>query len=381
MTLLLLLACAAPSAPAPEPPAPAPTSASTPTPASRPPLELTELEVRTLRGVCEPSAAIAVPGGFVLAEDDRGKSLVRFEGDAEQGAVFKRKDKAGAVKLDDVEAAAGDAARSWWLTSHSTDKGARTRLALAEDSGASVRGCLSLSALRQPGALAGQLARSPETCAGCAVPQAFEAKGAKEGGLDMEGLALLGDALYLGLRGPVTTDGRALVLRLDAAAAEAALLPCGEEGPADLSGLITGVWGLDLGESRGVRAMVELPGGEGMLLVAGPLGAQWVSPSLYSWAPGGAPRERMALPTGSGGGAPEALFIELSEDPPALGVLYDEGARVIQQYADVTAVDEDGAPTGCDCEALVEGRCRRGGAPIPPTEATATLRRYSWTGL
>lgn len=381
---LLLAACgdAPPSAqPGPSASAPAAETPTTETPtAAAPelpePPPLTLLAETELRGVCEPSAAIPAQGGFVLAEDDRAKSVVRFSAGATQGEVLKRRQGKDTVSLSDLEAAAGDEARSWWLTSHSKDKAKRTRLALTELGGTQVQGCLSLAQLRAPGALQAQLARFPEGCPGCALAEGFEARGAKEGGLDIEGLARLDGTLYVGLRGPVTTDGRALVLGLSEAAAEAALAPCGEETPAALEPLLTGAWALDLGEGRGIRGLTELPEG-GVLAIAGPVGAGGPF-ALHRWSPGAPAALAAPLPDREGA-SPEALFIELTEDRSALILLFDAGARVQSEFADAQAVDEEGQPAACDCEALVEGRCSRAGQPLPPDAARAPMLRYSWT--
>ncbi|MEM7587446.1 MAG: DUF3616 domain-containing protein [Acidobacteriota bacterium] len=85
----------------------------------------------------------------------------------------------------------------------------------------------------------------------------------KENGIDLEGLAAVGDALYLGFRSPLLRSGFAPILRLTF------------ERPQE-----TELSFVDLG-GRGVRELVAVA--DGFLIVAGPSNDAPLSYLLYHW--------------------------------------------------------------------------------------------------
>ncbi len=99
---------------------------------------------------------------------------------------------------------------------------------------------------------------------GDAILKAFQTTAGKENGVDIEGLAIDGQTMWVGFRGPVIRNAYAVVLRasnIDAPVADTLLfLPLG---------------------GRGIRDLVKVS--DGFLVLAGPVGDGDQSEALYWW--------------------------------------------------------------------------------------------------
>ena len=318
--LLSIVACDDQHSEPPPAPIPEPVAAAGPAP---------ELEVgafAVVSGLCEPSGI--APDGVVLrmVDDDR-KKLVFSSGLAGGAAEKAKRARDGeGVKLDDAEAVAVDGEERWWVTSHSRNKSgerkpAREVLVRTDRTGLSVLAVHSLAGLREGLAV--------PACPECTVPADFEGLPSKQGGLDIEGLAVgtSGD-LIVGLRGPLTTEQKALVLSVPKATLEAATISQG--------------WALDLG-NRGVRSIERIPGEDTFLLIAGPMDAR-VDFDLYRWTPGQEAVHIAEIPLPEAGTAPEGLAIlSQSAEAVSLVIAYDEGGRFEASCDDL--LDGDDAAT------------------------------------
>lgn len=98
----------------------------------------------------------------------------------------------------------------------------------------------------------------------------------KENGVDIEGLAVREDALYLGFRSPVLRDNYIPILRIPLGS----LQPTFESGGVVVGPLSTKLLFLDL-EGRGIRDLVALP--SGFLVLAGPPNDAPGEYVLYYW--------------------------------------------------------------------------------------------------
>ncbi|WP_295393021.1 DUF3616 domain-containing protein [uncultured Thiodictyon sp.] len=98
----------------------------------------------------------------------------------------------------------------------------------------------------------------------------FRAIPSKENGIDIEGLAVDGDGLLFGLRGPSLRGPVIPVLAVTFA-----------DNRFDTDAVKTEDRFLDLG-GRGIRAMTEAPGG-GFLVLGGPVGSEPTPYQLYFW--------------------------------------------------------------------------------------------------
>jgi hypothetical protein len=151
---------------------------------------------------------------------------------------------------------------------------------------------------------------------------------AKENGLDIEGIAVLGNRVFLGLRGPVLRD-HAIILELQvehAAAGELAMQPIGAGGRPYRKHL------LNLG-GNGVRDLHR--DGEDILILAGPTAGIDGRCHVWRWhgACGAAGESfidddsRLArilhLPVGVGGDHPEGMALLPGSDGRELLVVYD----------------------------------------------------------
>lgn len=211
-----------------------------------------------LDGPCEASAMIPWSGGFLVGDNETDDRLFLFSNDmAATGTVPL------SAEVSDIEALAGAEGALWVVGSHSRNKSGeykkkRHRL------------------LRQPGGLV-----EPDL-SGCAACVAAEPLAPNDGGLDIEGAAVVGGHLWLGLRAPLI-GGRAILLDL------------GAEGKA-----VERQLEIDLG-GRGVRELMA--DGEGFLVLAGPVADAEVSHALYAVARPGEPALALGitLPTSSEG--------------------------------------------------------------------------------
>jgi hypothetical protein len=85
----------------------------------------------------------------------------------------------------------------------------------------------------------------------------------KENGVDIEGIAAIGDELFVGFRGPVLRGGHVPVLRFDF------------DKPDEAETLL-----INLGD-RGIRDIARVS--DGFLLIGGPVGNEPISFDLYHW--------------------------------------------------------------------------------------------------
>jgi Protein of unknown function (DUF3616) len=136
------------------------------------------------------------------------------------------------------------------------------------------------------------------------VLNSFTAIASKENGIDIEGLAVVGETLHFGFRGPVLRDEWVPVLS------------CTWNDQAH-----TTTRYLRLG-GRGIRDLAAVPGG--FLVLAGPVGDGDLSYRIYSWD------GKDQFPAGDGGPRPELLG-ELSNlsagKPEGIAVLKAEGKK------------------------------------------------------
>ena len=149
----------------------------------------------------------------------------------------------------------------------------------------------------------------------------------KDNGLDIEGLAVAGERVFLGLRGPVLR-GWAVILELhveDGAAGELKLKKIGVKGRAYRRHF------LNLG-GLGVRSLgVD---GRDLLVLAGPTMTHDGPVRVFRW-PGGAAEDKEALvwpeelgppldiPHGEGVDRAEGMALLRGNDPPSVMVVYD----------------------------------------------------------
>lgn len=336
--ILLLIACQQPA----PPPAPAPT----PAPSLAPGLAFRDPVTAT--GLCEPSAL--APDGAVLRalDDDRKKQVFSLSPGGGAASKARRRQGGEPYRLNDAEAVAVAGEARWWVTSHSRNKRGerdetRERLVRTDRSGLVVEATHTLAGLRE--------ALSTPLCPDCAVPTGFEALPSKAGGLDIEGLAVSGDgALMVGLRGPLTVDGRALVIALP------------PEGLDDTR--VSGAWALDLG-GRGIRSLERIPGEDTYILIAGPT-ARSGAFSLHRWTPGAPPVALGPIPLPAPGTAPEGLAI-VSASPAQVDafIAYDEGSRVEAAQA--------GSAEPLKCDDLLDG------SPAQAALVYARLAALRWS--
>lgn len=293
-------------------PAPAPNGRLTPDPAGR----------LAVVGVCEASGAEWVPDGggghLIIADDDQDRGLLEAWPGRAQGGVTTAVAAPLGWKMKDMEGLALDSAGDLWISS----SGSRKSDGSFDDGRLSVarwrpgQGGGPMATLRQgegDDLSAVVAALADPRCPGCQLAPGFAAASPDAGGFNVEGLAVLGDHLIVGLRAPQTTDGRALLL---------------EAPPPTVSGgamAWSGAVALDLG-GRGVRALETSADGATLLVLGGP-GAGPVAGDpnvLYAWRPGGAATALGSLPD-EAGGVPEAITADAQG---GLWVLYDAGDAI-----------------------------------------------------
>ena len=349
-----------------------------------------------LAGLCEPSGAARVGDSVLLVDDDRRSELfsLALGIEAPTGATLPvailpltGPGGMGIVSVDDLEGVAVIDGSTWLTTSHSRsrskgwDRPGRQRLLRSSGASASVDDTHTLAFLFQEGdgrlsslvALAAEGGFGPVDsawrpipgapggidaavdapdeaflgCAACAIAPDFVELRPKHGGLDIEGLAHDGQGgLLLGLRGPLTTDGRALVLRVAPPAG-------GEDAEALAPSSIRQVYGLDL-DRRGIRGMDYVPQLDSVVLIAGPMGGSsaWAETAgsaadspfeLRHWpAPAEPPRVLGALPTYPHASPEAVVVLDVDDTEVSALVFYDEGQRVEAETG------------GCSCADVVE---------------------------
>lgn len=134
----------------------------------------------------------------------------------------------------------------------------------------------------------------------------FAEKPLNANGVNIEGIAIVGDRLYVGLRGP-SLEGRAFIL-------SAAL-----DGVFGDKPLATKVHRLALGPGRGIRDLVRVDGG--ILVLAGPAIEQQVPASVYHWNPASGALKKLADLGGIPAGAKAETLLALRQAPQQFHVL------------------------------------------------------------
>lgn len=240
-------------------PASAPTAAPVaPTPAAAPAVPAAVGGLLT--DACEPSALVRLGETWIIGDNETEDRVFAY--DAAMKPVTSR---ALARSVEDVEALVVDGTRLIVVGSHSRNRGGKEksdRHWVIDEAG----GIFALS------------------LAGCAACLAAEPLGPDDGGFNIEGAALAGDSLALGLRSPLD-QGQALVL----------LVSRGAEG-----GRIEQVIRVPL-EGAGIRDMIPFRGG--YLIVAGPTADASTPHSLWFLSRLDAPPQRLAvaMPTSTEG--------------------------------------------------------------------------------
>jgi hypothetical protein len=184
----------------------------------------------TLPLVCEASALLRSEGRLLLADNEA------------PGRIYDAASDLSALHpiplgsdVDDIEALAGDAARDFWVVgSQSNDKNAKERP----------------ERKRVAHVVDGRVSIVTPDLSICAACTAVRALAPKEGGVNVEGAAIVAGGLWLGLRSPLV-DGKAILLGMSADGARAERLVL-----------------VDLG-GDGVREMVAHEGA--LLVVSGPV--------------------------------------------------------------------------------------------------------------
>ncbi|MCJ2118849.1 DUF3616 domain-containing protein [Methylobacterium sp. J-001] len=176
----------------------------------------------------------------------------------------------------------------------------------------------------------GQLRAEPEITGTAALAQIiadipalapFHDRALEEGGVTVEGVAVRGGRLHVGLRGPVLADGSAAIVSVPLAG-----LFDGKPGTGTLA---TVALGPDShGQKRGVRDLVAVP--DGFLILAGPMldpedGAVAAGDyTVFAWDGTGAPRKRRDLAGYPRKEKPEALLpLDENADGQRVLVFFD----------------------------------------------------------
>ncbi len=276
---LTFVCCAAPASPASAPAAPA--TPSTP----RLPAARAGVWTETL---CEPSALVWSTQGWIVGDNEKEMGVYLLD-DALQPTRLLAFSPDESVRVDDIEALTGDLV----VGSHSRTRKGQGRdekpdrfKVLVRNTGAS--GTLDLSALQ--GDDGARLRGAQDTDLTRTHP-----------GLDpfnIEGAAMVGPSLLLGLRGPLDDDHKALVLVSP---------PPSSAGPMTVSRVLH----LDLG-GEGVRELT--PWRDGLLVVTGPSDGDAATPGstaprahhLWWWPKLDAPATRLdvSLPGSTEGAWP-----------------------------------------------------------------------------
>lgn len=288
--------------------------------------------VETFRGACEPSGAVALNSGKFLVANDEDNVLRIYSPGQQDPAVAAGADVNGALGLDaddedekvDFEAATRIGGRSFFVGSHSRSKKGKRRPSREMFISVSVdetpeKPEISVS---KPATLIEALAALDTIKASIALDSAtHEELAAEAEGLNIEGLAegLDGKSALIGLRNPLSSDGKAIVVPL--------LNPDEVVDDHDPPELGTPLF-VDLG-GRGIRSLERSPGTGGYLIVAGPRQTSGTF-ALYSW-------------TGEAGDAPEpmdkanALLSSLDEFHPETLIVDPEGkhARLLSDDGDL----------------------------------------------
>ena len=158
LSLVLLLGCGASNTTPVSDPAPpeAPVARDEGLP-DAPPMLRPFTQVR-LRGLCEPSGAVAGAPGLWIGEDDGLDYLLTTSHTPSEGMDVQRVSltlNGAPLVLDDIEGAARIGDEVWWTTSISRSRPGRTTLAWMDALGGDAAGAVDLVSWREEGALEG----------------------------------------------------------------------------------------------------------------------------------------------------------------------------------------------------------------------------------
>lgn len=272
-------------------------------------------------GVCDGSAAIALPGGWVLVAEDEGNALRAYD-PARPDAVFESQSLKNELQLDgkkevDIEGAAVVGGLTFWIGSHGRNPDGLerpNRKTLFATTNALADGKLTVVVKGFYKGLLADLLSAP-ALAPYKLAEA-EAHAPEEGGINIEGIARgPNDSLFVGFRSPLRADGTALVVPI----ANPMKLVAGDpQVRAELGEPIA----LDLGGS-GIRDLVYSDRHATWFLIAGPAGKDGKF-ALYRWNNDGAKPVRLNVPE-LGGFRPEALVVESDK---VVRLLSDDGDDV-----------------------------------------------------
>jgi hypothetical protein len=143
---------------------------------------------------------------------------------------------------------------------------------------------------------------------------AFAEKPLNANGVNIEGVALEGDRLYAGFRGP-SVEGRAFIL-------SAAI-----DGLFGRKELDVKVHMLALGSSMGIRDLAQVNGG--LLVLSGPVNDQEIAPAVFLWNAASGALKKLAELSGTPPGAKAETLLVLEQQPQRYRVLvmYDGPAN------------------------------------------------------
>ena len=312
-------------------------------------------------GTCDASGAIALSNdAFVVADDE--SDVLRIYSRAHPEVAPKEVDVDGFLRLDDgtkeadLEGAAQIGNRIYWITSHGRNekgelKKKRFRLFATEVSQADgqflIRPVGTTPYTKLVDALLVDARYAELSDAAKPNVEVDPAMAPKKGkGLNIEGLAATPQgALLIGLRTPLTSDNRALIIPLrNPGAVVAGKAPeFGDPIRLDLS---------DGAAHLGIRSIDYVGTGDkgAYYIVAGPAG-EGDPFVLFRWSgdPKAAPQRLRQIE----GLRPEALFV-FPDSPGQLQLLSDDGGLLVSSTAaECTKEFKDGK---CECKNLVPGR-------------------------
>ncbi|MGO7486649.1 DUF3616 domain-containing protein, partial [Rhizobium ruizarguesonis] len=134
----------------------------------------------------------------------------------------------------------------------------------------------------------------------------------EEGGTNIEGLAVVAGKVYVGFRGPLTDDSRALI---------------GETSVDRLFGSASGTLEPHPLKLEGGQVIRDLAVKNGeILILSGPQDRKGGRALVYSWSPGHDPVKQVELgPPGSSDRQPETLMVMSPANDAFRGLVFDDG--------------------------------------------------------
>ncbi len=134
----------------------------------------------------------------------------------------------------------------------------------------------------------------------------FAEKPLGENGANIEGLAVDGERIYFGFRGPVV-DGRAFILSTSV------------DGLFGAAPLDAKTHALSFGPNTGIRDLARVD--DGILVLTGPVNNQNVTPAVYRWAPSSGALKKLGDLAGTPSGAKAETLLVLEQQPQRYRVL------------------------------------------------------------